>query len=745
MAPRVDQHLADILESITDAFISVDSQWRFTYLNQQAEALLGTTREVLLGSNMWEIFPAHPDSVFYLNFHQALDQKSSLRYTAFYPSFNKWFTVRLFPSQQGLSAIFQDITERKQFEGKLEESEKRTEALLENSADGIALVNKQAEEQLQFYAHLAQSISDAVISTDLQYRILSWNDAAERLYGWKREEVLGKYSPDIVATYSPHTSSNDWLAHIFTEGFWKGEVSQKRKDGTSLTILASVSAVKDYSGSILGFVTVNRDITASKQAMEQLRQSEQRFRLLAEHAPDIVARFDRELRHLYVNPPIVKVTGIPVEVYVGKTNRELGMPEDLVASWDIYLRKVFETGHQQTLEFSFPSPIGVKQYQTLLAPEYDTHGSIISVLCVSRDVTDLKQLQERVWKSEQQLQAIIDGSTALIYLKDTQGRYLLINSQYEKLFHVTKKQIVGKTASDIFPKEIADTFQAHNQEVLQLEKEQAWEEVVSHDDGLHTYLSVKFPLFDPIGVPYAVCGISTDITERKALEKRKDDFIIMASHELKTPVTSLAAFAELLQLLCEQEGDTKYLPYLSQMNTQVDKLTRLINDVLDLSKIQAGKLALQKTFVDLNALVKETVATLQFTTRKHQLLVVGTVKTKVLADQDRIGQVLTNLIANAIRYSPEPGNILVRLSQEENAVTVAVQDFGIGIPREHQAKLFERYYRVGGTTENTFPGLGMGLYISHEIVQHHGGWMWVDSATGKGSTFSFSLPVREKG
>jgi len=287
VAPRVDQHLADILESITDAFINVDSQWRFTYLNQQAEALLGTKREALLGSNMWEIFPAPPDS---LHFHQALDQQSSLAYTAFFPSFNKWFTVRLFPSQQGLSAIFQDITER-----------------------------KRAEEQLFYHSYMAQSISDAVIATDMQYCILSWNDAAEGLYGWKREEVLGKYSPDILATYSPHTSSSDWLTHIFTEGFWKGEVSQKRKDGTSLAIRASVSAVKDFSGSIIGFVTVNRDITASKQAEEELRQSEQRFRLLAEHAPDIIARLDRERRHLYVNPATVKVTGIPVEVYIGKT------------------------------------------------------------------------------------------------------------------------------------------------------------------------------------------------------------------------------------------------------------------------------------------------------------------------------------------------------------------------------------------------------------------------------------------
>ncbi len=360
-------------------------------------------------------------------------------------------------------------------------------------------------------------------------------------------------------------------------------------------------------------------------------------------------------------------------------------------------------------------------------------------------MTDLKQLQERVWKSEQQLQAIIDGSTALIYLKDTQGRYLLINAQFEKLFHVTKKQIVGKTAFDLFPKEIAGTLQAHSQEILQVETERAWEEVVSQDDGWHTYLSVKFPLFDPTGVPYAVCGISTDITERKELEKRKDDFISMASHELKTPVTSLVAFAELLQLLCEQEGDAKYLPYLSKMNTQLARLTRLMSDVLDFSKIQAGKLALQKTFVDLTALVKETVETLQLTTKKHQLLVAGEVKTQVWADQDRIGQVLTNLLANAIRYSPEQGKILVHLSEEENSVTLAVQDFGIGIPREQQGKIFERYYRVGGTTENTFPGLGMGLYISHEIVQQHGGSMWVDSAAGQGSTFSFSLPVREEG
>lgn len=238
-----------------------------------------------------------------------------------------------------------------------------------------------------------------------------------------------------------------------------------------------------------------------------------------------------------------------------------------------------------------------------------------------------------------------------------------------------------------------------------------------------------------------------DITPRKqAIDKNYTVASVVESYDdapIARDITERREFEE--ELLCEQAGDAKYLPYLSQMNTQVARLTRLINDILDLSKIQEGKLALQKTFVDFNALVKETVETLQFTTKKHQLLVAGEVKTRVWADQDRIGQVLTNLLANAIRYSPEPGNILVRLSEEENSVTLAVQDFGIGIPREHQAKIFERYYRVEGITENTFPGLGMGLYISNEIIQQHGGWMWVDSATGKGSTFSFSLPVKEKG
>jgi len=616
--------------------------------------------------------------------------------------------------------IDRDITQRKQLEEKLEESEKRFRALIENSADGIALVDRQG---ILHYA------SPSIV----------------RSTGYTPEELLGSqgfnhvHPDDLPSVLELFSCLLEEHSKTISASF-----RYQHKDGTFQWMEGTATNLLDEPG--VRMIVFNfRDITARKQAEEELRQSEQRFRLLAEHSPDIIARLDRDLRHLYVNPATVKVTGIPAEVYVGQTNRALGMPEDLVASWDTHLRTVFETGQQQTLEFSFPSPTGVKQYQTLLVPEYDTQGSIMSVLCVSRDVTDLKQLQERVWKSEQQLQAIIDGSTALIYLKDTQGRYLLINTQFEKLFHVTKKQMVGKTTFDLFPKEIAGTLEAHNQEILQVGTERAWEEVVSLDDGWHTYLSVKFPLFDPTGVPYAVCGISTDITERKKLEKRKDDFISMASHELKTPVTSIAAFAELLQLLCEQEGDAKYLPYLSQMNTQVARLTRLINDVLDLSKIQAGKLALQKTFVDLNTLVKETVETLQLTTKKHQLLVVGAVNTQVWADQDRIGQVLTNLLANAIRYAPEPGNILVHLSEEENAVTLAVQDFGIGIPPEHQAKIFERYYRVGGKTENTFPGLGMGLYISHEIVQHHGGCMWVDSAVGKGSTFSFSLPLKEKG
>jgi signal transduction histidine kinase len=240
-----------------------------------------------------------------------------------------------------------------------------------------------------------------------------------------------------------------------------------------------------------------------------------------------------------------------------------------------------------------------------------------------------------------------------------------------------------------------------------------------------------------------------EIGERKKAEEalreseaRKDEFISMASHELKTPVTSLKGFTNILQRrLGKQGGDEQTLHYLSVMNAQLDKLSRLISELLDVSRIQTGKLAFQEEPFDLALLMHETVENLQAGTETHQILVESTGSVPVYGDKDRLGQVLINLLTNAIKYSPDADKVIVCVSNDQQAATVSVQDFGIGIAESHQQHIFERFYQVIDPTEKTYRGLGIGLYISSEIVKRHHGQLWVESKKGQGATFYMRLPV----
>ena len=231
-----------------------------------------------------------------------------------------------------------------------------------------------------------------------------------------------------------------------------------------------------------------------------------------------------------------------------------------------------------------------------------------------------------------------------------------------------------------------------------------------------------------------------EITERRKLEKQKDEFISIASHELKTPVTSIKAYGQVLQHFFKQKGDDKAVSHLSKMDFQINKLTNLIGDLLDVTKVESGKMIFAEEEFDFDILVKEVVDEVQLTTDKHVLHIQGQTRKTVIADKERTGQVLTNLMTNAIKYSPKASQIDVTLSSDEKNVMVSVRDFGIGIPRDKQPRLFERFFRISGPHQETFPGLGLGLYISSEIIKRQGGRIWVESEDGQGATFSFTLP-----
>jgi signal transduction histidine kinase len=235
-------------------------------------------------------------------------------------------------------------------------------------------------------------------------------------------------------------------------------------------------------------------------------------------------------------------------------------------------------------------------------------------------------------------------------------------------------------------------------------------------------------------------GTQSDITARKALEKQKDEFIGVASHELRTPVTSIKAYAETLYDMLLDTGDSASAELAIKLDQQVDRLRNLIHDLLDATNLTEGGGVFRQESFDLGTLVEDTVDLLQRTTKTHIIEHELDALPPVVGDRDRIQQVLNNLVTNAIKYSPEANRVVIRTKSEDGKVTVSVQDFGIGMKENVQGMVFDRFFRAPDPKVSTYPGLGLGLYIAAEIVKRHGGEMWVESKRGKGSTFYFTLP-----
>ena len=229
----------------------------------------------------------------------------------------------------------------------------------------------------------------------------------------------------------------------------------------------------------------------------------------------------------------------------------------------------------------------------------------------------------------------------------------------------------------------------------------------------------------------------------RELGRQKDDFIAIASHELKTPVTSIKLYTQLLHRKFQKQNDIQSADAVAKMDTQVNKLTALINDLLDVTKIEEGKLRLNFETFDFNDLTAEIVEEMQLTTKHKIEKHLGSVN-PIDGDRDRIGQVLVNFISNAIKYSPGANKVIVKTASDKKNIVISVQDFGMGLTPKDQLKVFERFNRAGQEGPGGLPGLGLGLYISKEIIKRHKGEIWLESKKGRGSTFYFSLPIKTK-
>lgn len=233
-----------------------------------------------------------------------------------------------------------------------------------------------------------------------------------------------------------------------------------------------------------------------------------------------------------------------------------------------------------------------------------------------------------------------------------------------------------------------------------------------------------------------------DVTQRKIIDRQKDDFIGYVTHELKTPITTVSAYLQILQGYHSKTGDKKSQFLLTKMANQMERLTGLLNSFAYVYKAQTGKIELQISSLNLDTLVHDVVEAFQYTTSTHELQVKGRISKRVLADSVKIHEVLINLILNAIKYSPNANKVVIKMQETEKDAIISVTDYGFGITKEEQNKVFERFFRVKGKKENKIEGLGLGLYLVSEIIKQHKGKIWVKSTVGKGSTFTFSLPIK---
>lgn len=512
----------------------------------------------------------------------------------------------------------------------------------------------------------------------------------------------------------------------------------------------SYSPIRDESGGIGGLYCACVETTNEIHAEAALQTERDKLRNLFMQAPTLVMVF-RGPDHVIelANQHALRVWGKKHEEEVLNKPLLKAVPELKGQGIKELLDEVYTSGkahHGKELLVRLYGDDNEKledMYFTFVyEPMRNPSGIIEGIMVYAYIVTDQVIARKKVEESEHNFRVMSDAVPHMVWTIEPDGRISYINKQWAEWSGLTIEKINTGSWNEVYHPDDLPKLAKGWTEAFASGKLFEWEYRIKNPQGGYSWFMGKTaPVYDEKGKLIRWVGTATNVDERKRSAQQKDEFIGIASHELKTPVTSIKAYTQLLDLRFRKAKDERSSELVRKMDGQLNKLTLLINDLLDVTKIEGGKLNFHKEYFDMNDLITEIVDELQRTTTKHKIYVkLG--KTKLIyGDRDRLGQVLTNFITNAIKYSPLMNKIYVKSTLTSRHIQVSVQDFGVGIPNDKKDKVFERFYRVEGEKQDTYGGLGLGLYISQEIINRHQGKIWVESEAGKGSTFYFSLPL----
>jgi PAS domain S-box-containing protein len=497
---------------------------------------------------------------------------------------------------------------------------------------------------------------------------------------------------------------------------------------------------------IIGVSVVATDVTEQVISERKLKDSEYRFEDLIKNSDYSIAIYRTEDLYVeFANERMLKTWGKDASV-IG-TKLEAALPELEGQPFIGILKDIFKTGKTYAAEEDKVDLVvdGILQtfyYNFSYKPLKNPNGEVYAILNMAVNVTDLVMARKKIQESENKLRDLADSMPQFVWTCNDEGQITYMNNSWYKYTGSTENDDQTKLVRNMMKPETVEKVDKMWKESIQKNIPFVLEYELQdpHQEGSYRwFLGRAVPNFGENGEVKQWTGTFTDINEFKQLETQKDNFLGIASHELKTPLTSLKLYTQFIKMNLEKSGDQKNADVVKRMDSQIDRLTELINELLDVTKIQKGQMPLNESYFDFDQLADEVIEEQQMTSRHKMIVSKSTVGT-VFADRHRISQVMANLISNAIKYSPDADEVHISTSLEGDKARFCVRDFGIGIPADKQSKVFDQYYRISESKDHTFPGLGLGLYISSEIIKKTGGEISVSSVEGEGSDFCFRIP-----
>lgn len=553
------------------------------------------------------------------------------------------------------------------------------------------------------------------------------------------ERTIFSFEQAII-TRKPHTMSN-YRYDIPIRG--TDEFEERYWTTTNTPILDDDGNVEYFIHSPANVTELNKLREREKAGIEALKAQRQQLYDTFMQAPVGIGIFHgANYRVDLINPPLCQLYGRSVEEMLGKPvfdvlmhAKGLGFEELLD---NVRLTGVAFKGHGIAIPLERNGKLETVYVDFVYEPFKGSDGEISGVIAVATEVTEQVNARRSLEEAEERARLATDAAEIGTFDLDLINQVMLTSDRFNSIFGFNYWVSWEKFKAVIHPDDRSIRIKAHDDAIKN--GHLLYEVRVIHsDDSIHWIKVQGKVYYDTQHVPQRILGTVLDITVFKLLVQQKDDFISIASHELKTPITTLNASLQLLDKMRHSATSDIFTKMLSQSRRSMERIKTLVDDLLNVGRVQQGELPLNKTVFTLSQLLNSCCNPISVA-GKHHFHIVGDKEVRVYADEQRIDQVIVNLVNNAVKYAPNSKNISLAIEKQDDMVKVSVIDYGAGIETEKLQYLFQRYYRINATGNHT-SGLGLGLYISAEIIKRHGGEIGVESTLGKGSTFWFTLPL----